>query len=280
LHETLLRIFLSQVFSYSSTFFAGLSFVHSAFKELLECRSILRYSYAYSFFKFESLAFKRRRPGKRAWNDLSAFEQLQSELETITEQMSDIVARSHLRANETQILFLTVSAAERRNDFSHLIMSLLKGEKCQQNDFETKMSESLYTAPVPATVTRTGNDGLRDAATGVGNDVQLLVREESAGGGREDLPLTRPVREALTASLEAFMANTDEEPSFVSQVNPDSECDEGEDADGNENCTNDNNDDDDTEAFEDNISWACAVCTYVNTGGRHCAMCGTLPSTT
>ena len=68
---------------------AGLSFVHAAFKELLECRSVLQHSYPFSFFRYESLALKRHRHGKRLWNEKTTFEQMQSELEMITEQMSD-----------------------------------------------------------------------------------------------------------------------------------------------------------------------------------------------
>jgi hypothetical protein len=58
-----------------------------------------------------------------------SFEKYQSELETITEQMSDILARSHLRASQMQISFLTSGAAERRVDFSNLMFSILHEER-------------------------------------------------------------------------------------------------------------------------------------------------------
>ena len=56
------------------------------------------------------------------------FEKVQSELEIITEQMSDIVARSHLRATQFQISFLTSGAAEKRVEFTNLMLSILKEE--------------------------------------------------------------------------------------------------------------------------------------------------------
>mgnify|MGYP001295673442 CR=1 FL=1 len=49
------------------------------------------------------------------------FERLQAELETLTEQMSDIVARSHLRASQIQITYLTSAAAEKRLELNNFI---------------------------------------------------------------------------------------------------------------------------------------------------------------
>ena len=47
----------------------------------------------------------------------------------ITEQMSDIVARSHLRATQVQITFLTAGAAEKREEFTNLMFTILNEEK-------------------------------------------------------------------------------------------------------------------------------------------------------
>lgn len=72
----------------------GLSFVHDAFIELLECRSMLQHSYAHSFFRYDMSSINRSRALKRRMTEKAAFEQLQSELEMLAEQMSDVVARS------------------------------------------------------------------------------------------------------------------------------------------------------------------------------------------
>jgi hypothetical protein len=72
----------------------GLSFVHDAFAELLECRSMLQHSYAHSFYRYDMSTIRRSRALKRRMTEKAAFEQLQSELEMLTEQMSDVVARS------------------------------------------------------------------------------------------------------------------------------------------------------------------------------------------
>lgn len=34
----------------------GLSFIHSAFTELLECRAVLQHSYAFSFFRYPTFS--------------------------------------------------------------------------------------------------------------------------------------------------------------------------------------------------------------------------------
>lgn len=270
----------------------GLSFVHAAFKELLECRSVLQHSYAYSFFKFESLAFKRQRQGKRAWNEKTAFEQLQSELEIITEQMSDIVARSHLRATQTQILFLTVGASERRNEFSKLIFTLLREEKKREKSAASsaakppRSSTPGWSRSLPAVPLATlGENNVRAAGTGT-----LVVQGLANGEAGDDdetqteqqLQATETVREALMASLEAFMANTDEHPTFVAHVDTgdDDDNEVGDDdetgiSEANEVLEEENDDDEDDE--EEFNSWACSACTYMNTTGRHCAMCGTAP---
>ena len=247
----------------------GLSFVHAAFKELLECRSVLQHSYAYSFFKFESLAMKRMRHGKRLWNEKAAFEQMQSELETITEQMSDIVARNHLRATQTQILFLTVGASERRNEFCNLIFTLINEEKKRK---QIAASRSARASAQPA------GSNLANAATGA-LTIQGIARavegegneESNVGDGdaqTQQQAAQETVREALLASLEAFMANTGDQPSFVAHV----------DAEVEENIDDDDVDEEDDEEEDSDdfgMSWACSACTYMNTTGRLCAMCGT-----
>lgn len=108
----------------------GLSFIHSAFTELLECRSTLKYSYAFSFFRYPTFFhFRKMDELKRIRKEKHMFEKFQSELEMITEQMSDILARSHIRASQVQISFVTAGAAEKRIDFSSLMFSILHQER-------------------------------------------------------------------------------------------------------------------------------------------------------
>lgn len=204
---------------------------------------------------------KRARHGKRLLNEKSAFEQLQSELETITEQMSDIVARSHLRATQTQILFLTVGASDRRNEFANLIFTLTK-KRQQVGSSEPKRVSVAPPRAVPAAATaRLVQNSPAPGSLlvhGIANGRQDGA-EDGQGIDREALAAAQDtVRDALLASLELFMANTADQPTFVARV--------------------DAADDDDLDDDEEEMrfrSWACSACTYMNTSGRRCAICGT-----
>lgn len=55
--------------------------------------------------------------------------------------MSDIVARSHIRATQIQINLLTVEAAQRRMEFCTLIFKVLREER---NEKQQKESESNH----------------------------------------------------------------------------------------------------------------------------------------
>jgi len=104
----------------------GLSFIHNGFMELRECRSILMHSYIYAFFRFEM-----KDPSAisdRSIKEKMSFELLQSDLEMITEHLSDIVGRTHIRATHTQILFLSNAAAEKRREMFHFIVKALREE--------------------------------------------------------------------------------------------------------------------------------------------------------
>lgn len=83
----------------------GLWFLYAAFSELDECRSVLLHSYPYAYYRYGSLDLRRHgyRQYRHLLREKKQFEKLQSELELITENMSDIVARKHLRANESQV---------------------------------------------------------------------------------------------------------------------------------------------------------------------------------
>ena len=84
----------------------GISFVHAAFSELLECRSMLQHSYVFAFINYKT---------RQQSNEKKVYERIQSELELLTEQISDVVARAHIRASETQIVFLTKVTSGKRD---------------------------------------------------------------------------------------------------------------------------------------------------------------------
>jgi Ariadne domain len=107
----------------------GLSFVHSAFTELLECRSMLQHSYAFAFFQYKSEHDTIYKLLLRQMNEKTVFERLQSELELLTEQISNVVARTHIRATETQIIYLTKMAAGKRREFTNFMIDILWREE-------------------------------------------------------------------------------------------------------------------------------------------------------
>ncbi len=194
-----------------------LSFVHAAFTELLECRSILKHSYAFSYFRYPSMYNFRRfaqLTGRR--REKLTFERIQSELEMLTEQMSDIVARAHLRATQVQITFLTANAAEKREDFSNLIFSIFHEERkeaiCEQKVF------------TPSTT---------------------LINRHSCLRGDDDYSSDDEV-DRIRSSLNDILERTmplDLEEAYAPPVAR---------------------------------MWECSACTYMNSSGHHCAMCGSL----
>jgi hypothetical protein len=234
----------------------GLSFVHAAFVELKECRSMLQHSYAFSFFRYNVvLGQQRYRELKRRLNEKLAFEQLQSELEVMTEQMSDVVARSRLRATQSQITYLTSAASEKRIEFSNLMINILAEER---NERRLELAAGLEKAEQP-------NDsqscrrlpGILDSITGLSSGNRSVDSGESSDGHRDtskgevlgDDGLIDLLDEALRASLEEFMANN-----------------------GSQDATHI----DDEGIHEDfGFDWPCSACTYMNCSGRLCAMCGT-----
>jgi hypothetical protein len=99
----------------------GISFVHSAFTELLECRSILQHSYVFGFLSYRSSQLTRQQSTQKV-----VFERIQSELELLTEQISDVVARTHIRASETQIVFLTKVSSGKRKELTNFMIDRLR----------------------------------------------------------------------------------------------------------------------------------------------------------
>lgn len=205
----------------------GLSFVHAAFTELLECRSVLKHSYAFSYFRYPSLYhFRRYVQLNNRRREKVTFERIQSELEMLTEQMSDIVARAHLRATQVQITFLTANAAEKREDFSNLIFSILHEERKEAIFEEKVLSSVAASASQPFS---------RAAAT---PDVGLALQRGSDDSSDEG--------DGNRFSFGQFMARA------VAL-----EAGDAAEAQGTR-------------------MWECGACTYMNSSGHRCAMCGTL----
>jgi hypothetical protein len=64
----------------------------------------------------------------------------------VTEQMSDIVARSHLRATQVQIAFLTAGAAEKRLELSNMTFQIYKDEKKELVRYQKRKEYEKYRA--------------------------------------------------------------------------------------------------------------------------------------
>lgn len=109
----------------------GLSFLHAAFTELDECRSVLLHSYPFSYYRYASVDQRtlQGRQYRRFSKEKKQYEKLQSALETVTEHLSDIVARNRIRANESQIQYLSVTSAEKRRDFTNFIINVQSEER-------------------------------------------------------------------------------------------------------------------------------------------------------
>ena len=117
----------------------GISFLHAAFSELLECRSMLQHSYAFAFVYYKSNAIALQKS-----NEKVVFERIQSELELLTEQLSDVVARAHIRASETQILFLIKDVSGKRKEFTNFMFDVLRTVDI---DGSMKMDPNLTSLP-------------------------------------------------------------------------------------------------------------------------------------
>lgn len=155
----------------------------------------------------------------------------------ITEQMSDIVARSHLRATQYQISFLTAGAAEKRTEFSELMFSILNDEEREEkatkirSDSEKgwRSMRNRGTMPRPTPFDNVGRM--------VGGDT--LTQTHTSPNGPDF------VQAALRQSLDDFMSHSVAlDPSDGPRSDP-------------------------------VTMWACQACTYMNSDGRRCAMCGT-----
>jgi hypothetical protein len=87
--------------------FEDLSFIHVAFCELVECREFLKNSYVLGYYRYararkRQAGKKRSRIARALESEKETFEEMQAELEMITETLSDIVARKHMRASKVR----------------------------------------------------------------------------------------------------------------------------------------------------------------------------------
>jgi rubrerythrin len=186
---------------------------------------------------------------KRLLKEKFAFEQIQAELEMMTEQMSNVVARSHLRATQAQITYLTASSAEKRKEFSYLMINFLHEEvKEAKNDSEAADDGSEHEQSFRER-NRLLLNGASTRITGLattarGADTSQSTRQ-AAGGDSDD---NEVIEQALRASLEEFMSNTGSRD--VLEIDGDNSDEHG-------------------------MDWPCSACTYMNNGGSQCAMCGT-----
>ena len=210
----------------------GLSFVHAAFTELLECRSMLKHSYAFSYFRYPSMYhFRRYGQLNSRRREKVTFERLQSELEMLTEQMSDIVARTHLRATQIQITFLTANAAEKREDFSNIIFSILH-EQRKEDIFEDKvLATTAASASQPSPRGRVSEER---------NSLGLAVQRgsDNDSSDEEEDGIRAGLTQLLARAMPLEVEGVPESPAVR--------------------------------------MWECGACTYMNSSGHRCAMCGTM----
>lgn len=156
----------------------------------------------------------------------------------ITEQMSDIVARSHLRATQYQISFLTAGAAEKRTEFSELMFSILNDEEREEKSTKIRSDSEKGWKPMR-------NRGTIPRPTPFDNVGRIVGGDTWT---QSDTSATGPdiMQDALRQSLDEFMSHSVAlDPSDGPRSDP-------------------------------VTMWACQACTYMNSDGRLCAMCGTM----
>ena len=277
----------------------GLSFLHNAFFELAECRSTLRHSYAFSFYRYPSKTFTKP-SASRSMSYLGnkkrekfRFERLQSELETLTEQMSDIVARSRLRASQIQITYMTSGAAEKRLELNNFLFQIYREEKrnalrqkrresekaAEENKKEPAASSAQYT-PYATLMSNNNNNDTEVPSTSQEMFRRLMqIHDEqyeqitTPYGGREVTMRLHQIGEQLRGMEDLLRSqrarnrmirnnynnSNAAEPRFVYRP-----ADDGDGDDENRYPRN-----------EPAEMWACSLCTFMNTGGSFCAMCET-----
>jgi len=275
-----------------------ISFIYAAFDELSECRSFLKHSYAFAFFRFKH--------AKHA--ETMGFENVLSELEFLTEQLSDVVARQHFRASQNQIMFLTIAAAEKRREMSNFMISIhhtMKQEKAFNSRMNLDSDEEETWTSLQAEAsdewlmllerTRSLQVAVRDASNQVNNVAINHQNNQYNGSTQRNRP--RSQQQKRKRRSQNFAPNnvsnkttlTDDEDNFsyLRTEKSDYELEQEEqDQDQLRLAVEEsirmhmsfsqpsNSSGSDTEEFN---QWECNTCTYINVvRGRRCAMCGTI----
>jgi len=202
-------------------------------------------------------------------------------LEMLTEQLSDIVARKHLRATMTQIMFMTSAAAEKRRALSAFIMAMGHGHKKKQKERRRKRPDRHVIAMTPSTFQDNDYDSDHDELNldlmgywtrGRGaRRSQLNSNIDTHGRWATSTAQMEPdTNNASTHndsdSLQEWQADHHEDAAFQLAVQASIRSHLAY----TEEMTNLDSSDEE----EDNHQWSCPECTYVNIGGRRCSVCG------
>ena len=151
--------------------------------------------------------------------------------------MSDIVARSHLRATQVQITFLTAAAAEKRMELTNLVFHVYKDEKKKIARYKKQKEKEER----DRATTSAGN------LVSVPGEIRPTLSELIAMHQR---PINRHVYDSeLTDAFDDFLARSNGVEPRPDLRNVDL-------------------------ASEAVPMWACSMCTFVNSDGRRCEMCG------
>jgi hypothetical protein len=185
--------------------------------------------------------------------EMANFEQFQSELEMMTEQMSDVVARTHLRATQTQIMFLTCEAAEKRRNLSNFLIGVLNDERKEERENPERENDAQRRS-IPPPIDIGGMLARLQSGVPMRNEHDDMDSDDNGVTDpypgrlqRREIEEEAAMQEALQASLQAFIAES-----------------QSHETDGS------------TEEAEGPFTeWSCEACTYMNPRGRTCAMCGT-----
>lgn len=123
-----------------------LLFLQKGFRELIKCRQFLKGFFAFSFYMLSEDHIRKRSSSihhpssQRALIEsrIETIERARSDLETLTETLSNIVARKRLRASRSEIERATRAARSQRLEFEMIIISFV--HSCESNDKSFKKS--------------------------------------------------------------------------------------------------------------------------------------------
>jgi len=215
-----------------------LEFLHNGYEELHKCRQILSASYAYTFFEFSEdeeyirnskmtirLSYSRLDERKRS------FESLQSELEFLTELLSDVVARRRLRASRSQIIQTTKAARSKRIDLEDIVLSYRTSDILSSGDRKGRKSSSSRKSPGNALASFEDERDISDIAAFLSHLENQMSPSRSTPAGntsRRSTPASNATlasrigsssAPSTTASIPKKSANSLETPVSIRVVN-------------------------------------------------------------